>query len=257
MEIRMVRCPGCGTVYNEAMTATCPGCGGAQSGTSGFGKTTMPGGGNNSFSAPASGQGFAPVSGMNSFPKTSAPNSFGAPAAGTFSKTEAPGMGTGGSVNSFGQTISGFSAAGVIGGTFPKTAPPADSKFVHTQYVGEAAVTRNEMRVTGWLVAKDGKNQGRDYHIHTGYNYIGKEKGDIVIGGDECISREKDSQIFFDDETCTFYLAHVNGANALRVNGEPVIAGSVKLNAYDELTIGKTHLIFVPLCCDKFKWEAK
>lgn len=249
MEIRMVRCPSCGTVYNEAITADCPGCNGQKGTAAGFG--------NNSFSASASTQGLTPISGGSSFPKTSAPNGFGAPVAGAFSKTEAPGMGTGGSVNSFGQPISGFSASSVISGTFPKTAPPSDSKFVHTQYVGETAVNRNEMRVTGWLVAKDGKNQGRDYRIHTGYNYIGKEKGDIIIQGDECISREKDSQIFFDDETCTFYVAHANGANALRVNGKPVIAGSMEINAYDELTIGNTHLIFVPLCCDKFKWEGK
>jgi hypothetical protein len=38
MEIRMVKCPNCNTVYNAAVNTTCPGCaGGAQS--SGFSKT--------------------------------------------------------------------------------------------------------------------------------------------------------------------------------------------------------------------------
>ena len=250
MEIRMVKCPHCNTVYNEAMSAACPNCAGQQPGASGFGKTTMPGSNaNNGFHSAPGNNSFGFAAGTNGFPQTTPPTGVN-----SFPKTGYPSQGGAASVNSFPQSGTGFPSGGVIGGTFPQTKPPADSRFVHTQYVGESALTRAEMRVTGWLVIMDGKNAGRDYRIHTGYNYIGKEKGDIRIEGDQCISREKDSQIFYDNETGVFYLSHVNGANALRVNGEPVVSGSVKLNAYDILTIGKTHLIFVPLCGEKFKW---
>lgn len=257
MEIRMVRCPNCGTVYNEAVSMNCPSCSGVQTGTSGFGATSMPRSNEKgSFQSTQAPNSFSFAVGSNSFPKTSPPTSCENVGMNTFPKTEAP-HSVGNDVPTFTASGTGFATGNVVGSTFPQTKPPADSRFVHTQYIGESALTRSEMRVTGWLVVKDGKYQGRDYRIHTGYNYIGKETGDIKIEGDACISREKDCQIFFDDETGIFYLSHVNGANALRVNGEPVVYGSVRLSAYDEITIGKTHLIFVPLCCEKFRWEEK
>ena len=48
-------------------------------------------------------------------------------------------------------------------------------------------------RVVGWLVAVSGPCRGTDYRIHTGYNYIGREAGDICIRGDSTISAEKDA----------------------------------------------------------------
>ena len=140
-------------------------------------------------------------------------------------------------------------------GVFTKTQPPGDSRFVHTQYIGENVTTKAEMRVTGWIVQIDGAHSGKEYRIHAGYNYIGRQEGDIRIEGDDYISSVKDSQIYYDAVSTTFYISHVNGANAVRVNGEPVVSGSQKLKAYDILMIGKTRFVFVPLCSDQFNWE--
>lgn len=241
MEIRMVKCPNCNTVYNAAVNTTCPGCaGGAQS--SGFSKT-------------------APV------PSPSAPtgvNSFGGQSSGGFAATVAPGsFGTvqsnsQGGVNCFDVTKAPYSNNGgdkITGTFFPSTKPPQGDDFAKTMPIGETAQKKAGFRVTGWVVAVDGPNKGKDYRLHAGYNYIGKEKGDVIITGDPHISREQDSVIACDTRTGGFYASHVKGVNLLLVNGEPVISGSVKLNACDIITVGETKLVFVPLICDKFMWE--
>ena len=48
----------------------------------------------------------------------------------------------------------------------------------------------------------------------------------------------------------------IPGRNIVRVNGKTVMV-SVELKAYDELTIGSTKLLFVPLCGERFNWNGK
>lgn len=109
--------------------------------------------------------------------------------------------------------------------------------------------------VVGWLVAVEGPCRGTDYRIHTGYNNIGRERGDICIRGDKTISAEKDSTITYVHQTRKFYIAHLQGKNVLLVNGIPAIGNGVELNSYDRISIGNTELIFIALCGEKFSWE--
>lgn len=263
MEIRMVKCPKCQSVYNEALNMGCPQCSGGVSRGAGFSKTVMPGVGVQNPVQPTS----PPV---NSFVGATMPPPVAAPGhsgSGSFSRTAPPSFA--GAVNPQSTVVgSGFSRTappsfagtvnpqGVAGGSsFSKTAPPADGRFVHTQYIGENVTVKAEMRVAGWIVQIDGPRIGKEFRIHSGYNYIGREEGDIRIEGDDYISAAKDSQIYYDAVSAAFYISHVNGANAVRVNEEPVVSGSAKLKAYDILTIGRTKFVFVPLCGDQFKWE--
>ena len=108
--------------------------------------------------------------------------------------------------------------------------------------------------VVGWLVAVDGPCRGTDYRIHTGYNYIGRETGDIRIRGDAAISAEKDANVTYVPQTKRFYIAHELGKNVLLVNDLPVIGGGVELHNYDRITIGNTKLLFVGLCGEQFSW---
>lgn len=225
MEISMVKCPNCGTVYNAAMNTGCPGCAGGN----------QPGG----------------------FSKTVAPDSagFGGQQAGGFAPTMAPG--TFAKTNAF---VTTPPIGGDFGGgnnTVGVTAPPKKDggNFGVTTYVGDDAHRKEKMRAMGWIVAIDGPNAGKDYRLHASYNYIGKNTGDVRIEGDPSISREKDSFILCDTQTGSFYLAHLQGANPVRINGEPVVSGSGKLKAYDIITIGSTRLVFVPLCGENFSWE--
>lgn len=109
--------------------------------------------------------------------------------------------------------------------------------------------------VVGWLVCVDGKEKGRDYRIHSDNNFIGRsEKMDICIRGDETISRENQAIITYDSSDQGYYLSNGDGRSIVRVNDKAVFK-TVELKAYDKIMVGKTTLIFVPLCGESFEWE--
>ena len=109
--------------------------------------------------------------------------------------------------------------------------------------------------VTGWLVCIKGSNKGTDYRIRSQYNYIGRAKHmDICISGDEFISSEKAAILAYDDMERKFFIAPGMGHNLIRLNDKMVI-GSEMLKAYDIITVGKTKLLFIPLCGEQFDWK--
>lgn len=109
--------------------------------------------------------------------------------------------------------------------------------------------------VVGWLVCVDGNNKGSDYRISNGYNYIGRAQSmDICIPGDMHISNENAAIVAYDDMERLFYFGPGMGHNAVRINGKMCL-GQVQLNAYDEITMGETKLVFVPLCGERFDWN--
>ena len=153
-------------------------------------------------------------------------------------------------------------------GSFPKTTPPGvmssgvpsnainmDLSFVSNQ-PAVALPTEGEIDpVVGWLVCIDGPMRGADFRIHDGYNYIGREIGDICIRGDGQISRERDSMLFFDSDDNSFTFGPHCGKNAVRVNGAKVKSSSVEVKAFDVLTVGTTNMLLVPLCGSQFNWS--
>ncbi|MCM1039017.1 MAG: FHA domain-containing protein [Roseburia sp.] len=140
----------------------------------------------------------------------------------------------------------------------PTEAPPVRNRAAEsmskTQFVDTSTSTGAAVPVVGWLVAVEGPCRGTDYRIHTGYNYIGREAGDICIHGDNTISAEKDANVTFVPQTRKFYIAHEQGKNVLLVNDMPVIGGGMEIHNYDVITIGTTKLMFVGLCGEKFVW---
>lgn len=111
--------------------------------------------------------------------------------------------------------------------------------------------------IVGWLVCIDGPNKGQDYRIHAGYNYIGRAQSmDICIQNDQYISHQNAAVIGYDDLEHTFSFSAAGGHNTVRVNGKMVL-NAVHINIYDELTIGNTKLLFIPLCGERFNWNVK
>lgn len=109
--------------------------------------------------------------------------------------------------------------------------------------------------VVGWLVCVDGKEKGRDYRIHSDNNYIGRsEKMDICVRGDETISRENHAVVSYDSIDKIFYFSPGEGRNIVRHNGKAIFQ-TVELNAYDRVVVGKTELLFMPLCGNDFDWS--
>lgn len=139
-----------------------------------------------------------------------------------------------------------------IGATTPIGFVPANGA---PEKEGEAPKEFNPP--VGWLVCVEGADKGSDFKIHTQNNYIGRSKAnDICIPGDTHISSEKAAMVSYDDVDRTFYFTPSAGHNIIRCNGRPVFT-AITLSAYDELTIGLTKLLFIPLCCERFDWNGR
>lgn len=111
--------------------------------------------------------------------------------------------------------------------------------------------------VVGWLVCVDGADKGTDYRIRNGNNYIGRDQSmDICIRNDLHISNQNAAIIGYDDIERQFFFGPAGGHNTVRVNGKMVI-NAVPLAPYDEIIVGTTKLMFVPLCGERFDWNAK
>lgn len=222
MEIftNLTSCPNCGNYYNADNHVACPICSGNAQPASGIG----------SF-APTEDPSMAAASG-------SIPGSFGA--------TVAPNLA---------QPVQAqpFSATQPVNN--PGAAQASSEPFSPTVSIMQAENDSNPQTdpVVGWLVCIDGAVRGNDYRIHAGYNYIGREIGDIHIRGDQTISRQRHAKIAYDPTTHQYFFSPDEGRNLLRVNGKTIMV-PVELHNYDVITIGQTKLLFMGLCGEQFSW---
>ncbi|WP_242471099.1 FHA domain-containing protein [Thiocystis violacea] len=110
--------------------------------------------------------------------------------------------------------------------------------------------------VVGWLVCIAGPERGRDYRLHTERNFIGRDPTmDVAITGDPTISREPQAVISYNPKRHTYRLAPGDSRGLAYLNDEEVIA-PVELAPYDQIELGETKLLFVPLCGEWFVWPA-
>ena len=79
----------------------------------------------------------------------------------------------------------------------------------------------------------------------------------ICISGDDQISRENHAFISYDPESNKYTMLPGNARGLVYHNRAPVYVPS-ELHAFDEIKLGGTTLLFVPLCGDSgapgFKW---
>ena len=118
---------------------------------------------------------------------------------------------------------------------------------------------RESIQIAGWIVIISEKHQGESFVLTYGMNTIGREgtKNHISLNnGDNSISREKHSSIIYDFENNKFFIQHNDGKYLTYINKQ-LVSGLTELNAYDKIKIGKTELVFVPLCGEKFQWDKK
>lgn len=109
--------------------------------------------------------------------------------------------------------------------------------------------------VVGWLVCIEGPEKGRDYRVRSERNAIGRGADmAICISGDEAISREHHAYISFNSRKASFRIAPGDSRGMTYLNGNEVDV-PMPLQAYDIIELGQTHLLFVPLCGEKFNWE--
>ena len=118
---------------------------------------------------------------------------------------------------------------------------------------------KESVQIAGWIVITSEQYQGESFVITYGMNTIGREgeKNHISLNNrDNSISREKHASIIYDFENNKFFIQHNDGKFLTYINKQ-LVSGLTELNAYDKIKIGKTELIFVPLCGEQFQWEKK
>jgi hypothetical protein len=116
--------------------------------------------------------------------------------------------------------------------------------------------------VVGWLVAIDGPVKGRDFRVFSEGNDIGRANSCRIVIKDESISQSSPHALLTFDprsEDAAYYIQPA-GRHMLYIfrkggeGREPVLT-PVRLQPYDVLEMGRTRLLFVPLCNEYFRWQ--
>lgn len=182
---------------------------------------------------------------------------FSSVAPGGFGKTEAlPGGGLFGPAN------------GEIGHTMPAPGTENDKNSIYAPRKGlenfgktvaaDMVVNQagEEVRpVVGWLVCVKGPNAGKDFRIHSDYNYLGSSKGDLVVPNDKKISRENHLVIAFDPDERAFFIAPASGTNIIRLNDKALVGTGNELKDYDVIKTGDSVFVFRSFCNENYGWE--
>jgi hypothetical protein len=148
-------------------------------------------------------------------------------------------------------------------------APPEGSGEVgRTRVAGEAqsqgrapaatvAVMRKQVGfdpVVGWLVCIEGPEKGRDFRLHGERNFIGRDPTmDICLQGDETVSRHKHAVLSYNPRQHSYRIGPGDGRGMTYLNDQEVDM-PMALTAYDIIELGKTRLLFIPLCGERFQW---
>ncbi len=115
--------------------------------------------------------------------------------------------------------------------------------------------TFNTEPVVGWLVCLKGKNFGNDFRIVSGKNSIGRnDTNDIVLTGEESVSREKHAQIMFEPRKKEFFIKPGESSGFTYLNNETIFEVT-KLKNNDILEFGETKFLLVCLCGENFDWK--
>jgi hypothetical protein len=109
--------------------------------------------------------------------------------------------------------------------------------------------------VVGWLVCTEGQDKGRDYRIFSNRNFIGRDPDmHICIAGDDTVSRQRHAIISYDPLNNLFHLLPGESSALVYYQGKPVYTPT-ELKPHDLIQLGRTKLLFVPLCGQQFHWE--
>jgi hypothetical protein len=111
--------------------------------------------------------------------------------------------------------------------------------------------------VVGWLVVLNGPGKGNFRPIFSGSNTIGRSPGQrIPIDfGDDAISGEKQAFLVYDGRKRQYQLVpNLERPNLVHLNDSALLANG-QLNPHDKITMGRTTLLFVPLCGPDFDWS--
>lgn len=133
----------------------------------------------------------------------------------------------------------------------PSPTEPFGKKDVGKTVIYEA----NFNPAVGWLICTDGNERGRDFRLHGGQNFIGRNSEMSVYLSDDTVSEKKHhTVIIFDPVHNKFYVRPGEGTGNTYLNGELVMEAR-PLKSYDVIGVGTVvKLLFIPLCGEQFQW---
>ena len=114
---------------------------------------------------------------------------------------------------------------------------------------------KNPKPVVGWLVCIEGTNYGYSFCLYAGKNFVGRASDmDICLKGDDSVSRTKHAIITYEPRERKFFAQPGESHELFYVN-DNVVLTSAELKDRDEISVGKTKLVFVPFCDSKYGWD--
>ncbi len=109
--------------------------------------------------------------------------------------------------------------------------------------------------VVGFVIITEGPQRGVFYKLSSGRNFIGRASDqDVVLADDDTISREGHAIITYDAKHNAFFVS-AGGSRGITYLNDKLVDSAEPLKAYDVIEVGKTSLVFLPLCGDKFTWK--
>ena len=88
-----------------------------------------------------------------------------------------------------------------------------------------------------------------------GRNFIGRAAAmDVALADDDTVSRESHALVTYDAKHNSFSLSPGQGRGITYCNDEQVEMVR-PLKAYDVIEVGKSQLLFLPLCGEQFQWN--
>ena len=111
--------------------------------------------------------------------------------------------------------------------------------------------------VVGWLICVAGICRGQDFHLHSDWNYVGRDPTLDVVIPDPKVDKQPMIRIAYEPRMRTFTVAPCERATNLSYCGGEALYAPRQLKAYDRISLGDTELMFIPLCGELFVWEEK
>ena len=106
--------------------------------------------------------------------------------------------------------------------------------------------------LVGWLVRLD---TGEDFRLLGERSFIGRSSSMDVTIDDPQIAQENHASITYDAKKIRYTLTAGPTDGKVRLNAEQLEARSSKvLQPRDQIQVGSTNLVFVPVCNEKFQW---
>lgn len=129
-----------------------------------------------------------------------------------------------------------------------------DEDDVKTVRLGSMNKEQDEP-VVGWLVGLNGEVYGKSFVVKTGKNFIGRGADmDIVIKGDNAVSREKHAILIFEPKAKVFIAQPGESRELFYINDE-VVLNNVQMKKNDVICLGNTKLMLIPCVDDAFNWD--